>query len=426
MAANFSHKQFQNPTLGLRRKDQELLPAQKKPAQPSVIALQRHIGNSGVQRLINSPSIHLNAQNTMLHRKGCGCSSCCGKAEEEPQVSRKMDGSIQRWGEEEQSEGESEGGSWFDQAVDTLGDLTGMNGVGEKVGEVVGGVQGVVNQGIDAVTGAVSDAANWVGEQWDNATGGNTGGMNNQASESGGGEGEQSNWWDEAVNTVSNWLDGEDAAQEIGGGTSWLDSLTEGVEAFFNEDEQSENENDEAGIGNASCAGTAAVGNGEASSGGVSVKGITTANFAAATAASSFTPSQITPTGKNTYDVTGTETIDYSIPTPTVSYKISPQPLSDCKQKKVDAFIAGDLGAHEKQHQDTFKNTFDGQESFSHTFKGIVAKDSAELTAKIQEEEKKLNALHVAARQTKAKNASDQLDQPPWNKPIPGIDECKD
>ncbi len=416
MTANFTHKQPQPSAMALRRKDEGALAAHSKQSQPSLIALQRHIGNAGMQRLMNTPAVRLQAQSGMLHRKGCGCAGCSGGKSDDEAISRKTDNSIQR-------EGEEEGGSWLDDAMNTVGELTGMNNAGSQIGDIVGGIQDTVNQGIDAVTGAASDAANWAGDQWNNATGGGANSVNNNESESDGGEGQESNWWDDAVNTVSSWLDGEDAAQEISGGGSWLDNLTEGVESFF-EDEQAESESGEGGA--ASCAGTAAVGNGEASSGGVSVRGITTANFAAATAASSFTPGKITPKGNNTYDVSGTETIDYSIPLPTVSYKISPQPLSDCKQQKVDAFIAGDLGAHEKQHQDTFKNTYDGQESFAHTFTGIVASNSAELSAKIQEEETKLNATRVAARQAKAQAASNKLDQPPWNKPIPGIDECKD
>jgi len=417
MAANFTHKQFQTPAAALRRKDEEALAAHSRQSQSSLVALQRHIGNAGVQRLMNTPAVRLQSQSGMLHRKGCGCAGCCGKSDDEA-ISRKTDSSIQR-------EGEDEGGSWLDDAMNTVGELTGMNNAGSQIGDIVGGIQNTVNQGIDAVTGAASDAANWAGEQWNNATGGGggTNSVNNNESESDSSESEESNWWDDAVNTVSSLLDGEDAAQELSGGGSWLDKLTEGVESFF-EDEQPESESGEGGA--ASCVGTAVVGNGEATSGGVSVRGITTADFAAATAASSFTPGKITPKGNNTYDVSGTETIDYSIPLPTVSYKISPQPLSACKQQKVDAFIAGDLGAHEKQHQDTFKNTYDGKESFAHTFTGIVASNSAELSTKIQEEETKLNATKVAARQAKAQAASNKLDQPAWNKPIPGIDECKD
>lgn len=425
MTVNFAQKRYQQNSHHPKQ-NEELTRAAA--SQPNVVALQRYIGNAGVQRLINSPSVHMRAQNTMLHRKGCGCSSCGGGKEEET-VSRKFDGHIQRWGEEEeQSESASEGGSWFDEAVNTVGDLTGLNGVGEKVGEVVGGIQNTVNEGIDSVVGAASDAANWVGEQWDNATGGGSANNNMSANEneSTGGENEESNWWDNAVETVSDWMSGDEAAEESSNGGSWLDDLTSEVEAFFNEEESNENETDEAGSGIGSCGGTVPVGHGGGSSGGVSVKGLTTANFAAATSASSFKHSNIKDNKDGTFDVTGEETITYSIPTPTVSYKISPQPLSECKQAKVDAFIAGDLGAHETQHVNTYKSTFDGTETFAHTFKGLKASNTAELTAAVQAAEKVLVAEKTTARQGKAQTASDKLDQPPWNKPIPGIDECKD
>jgi hypothetical protein len=131
---------------------------------------------------------------------------------------------------------------------------------------------------------------------------------------------------------------------------------------------------------------------------------------------------------KTVYDVTGKVHIDYALPgEPTVSYNINPpkSQLTECKREKVDAYIAGDLGAHEAEHVAAFK-TFNGSEDHAVSFTGIEASSTEELTAKIQakvDDFVKGPNGKVKARQAAAKAASDAKD--PWSKPIPGITECK-
>jgi hypothetical protein len=346
------------------------------PAPHALIQLQQAIGNSGVRALLARSA--------------------------SPAVQRAS--AIQRfWGDEE--DGDS-GGSWLDDAVDTV---TGWLDGGETT----------------------ADASDSPASQ-------ETGGSPSEHS------GSEKSWWDEATDEVSSWFDSDESsaesgvAEDEGGGFwDWLPEITlpsiSGDEADEDmptgEIELGEIETVVEGLepGTASCV----TGHGEAAGGGVSVAGLTSADFANATANASLQNASVAERkagDKTVYDVTGKVHIDYALPgEPTVSYNINPpkSQLTECKREKVDAYIAGDLGAHEAEHVAAFK-TFNGSEDHAVSFTGIEASSTEELTAKIQakvDDFVKGPNGKVKARQAAAKAASDAKD--PWSKPIPGITECK-
>lgn len=416
MAARFAHKQFQTATLALHRNDQELLTAQKQPTQPSLIALQRYVGNSGVQRLINSPANHSRTQTAIIHRKGCGCSSCGGQSEEES-VSRKLDGSIQRfWGGEEEAESES-GGSWFDDAANTVSDWAGG---GSESSNTSGGGSSWFGDGDEGTEYQETDS----GEEEHHE-------QQTETEESQETETEESgSWFDDAVDTVKDWFDGGEesegeSSEESGGVMDWIEDWWSGEESEPTQGESGEEveyseEEDGPSSGQGACI-TPAVGHGGGSSGGVSVAGLTKANFKHGKNFSFKGNGAYKKEGKMVEDVDITVNMTYTS-NPTISYTITPplSSLSQCKQDAVNAFTdpSGLLGAHEQQHVDAFKNNYDGSETETFTETVSAAKASAEATAAANKKIKDLNN----ARETKARTESNNLD--PWNKPIPNIDKC--
>jgi hypothetical protein len=169
---------------------------------------------------------------------------------------------------------------------------------------------------------------------------------------------------------------------------------------------------------------------GGGSSGGVSVAGLTNVDWSATTGKGSFLNPTIAKRKvgtKTVYDVSGKVHIDYSGADPKVSFKVTPpeSQLSECKLEKVNAFKGpgGELGKHEADHVAKMK-TFNGSEEFDHTFTGLEASSTDDLTAKVNAALDAVVKPKIKARQDAAQAASDTLDQPAWSKPIPGIDKC--
>lgn len=122
MSSHFSPRQKDRRVLRRRAEhDDELLrdgAAEQVASQPSVVALQRQLGNSGVQRLLHSGGIRQVAGADMVHRKGCGCAACAGAGEE--RIQRSIAPQIQRfWGDDEEESGGDSGGSVWDSISDT-------------------------------------------------------------------------------------------------------------------------------------------------------------------------------------------------------------------------------------------------------------------------------------------------------------------
>ncbi len=143
--------------------DDELLnEAASEPAtsSPSVVALQRQLGNAGVQRLLKSGGIRQVAGADMVHRKGCSCAACSGIGAE--RVQRSVAPQIQRfWGDDEEESSGDSGGSVWDSISDTASSA--WNSVSETASDVGSAVGGAASSAWDAA----SDAA---GSAWDSAS----------------------------------------------------------------------------------------------------------------------------------------------------------------------------------------------------------------------------------------------------------------
>jgi hypothetical protein len=356
-------------------------------APHQLIQLQRTIGNAGVRALL---------------------------AKQGPAAPRLP--AVQRfWGDDEETDS---GGSWLDQATETVGGWfsgddsdSGGSTPANPENSWAGGSDGGETQHGNPDSGGSTPANpenSWAG----GSDGGDTGYSSESDSESGESEGDEGGFWD--------WLPDlpEFDLPDISGDEAAEDAPPPVVE--IPDIETTVVTSDE---GVATCVS----GHGSASGGGVSVAGNTTANFATATATSSLVKPAITPRqagGKTVYDVTGTVHIDYALADePNVDYRVVPgrDTLSECKQQKVDAFIAGDLGAHEAKHVAAFK-TFNGSEDHVVSFTGIEADSTESLTAAVQARVDAFVKEKTTARQTMAKGNSAKLD--PWSQAIPGIGSC--
>lgn len=369
--------------------------------QSAVVGLQKHIGNRAVQRLLAQGQL---SSRGIVQKKPeiqrCGCGGTCAACKEQEVVSSTTGKQVQRfWGDDE----EDDGGSWLDSATDWVSDTA-------------------------------SDVADWV----TGGSGGASGAEASEPSDDGGG----SSWFDDAADWVSekagaaaDWA--SDQWNELTGDedSDWLPDWLPDIEVPAQNNEEVEEPLDPDDLvvevqgdgGQGVCLSEEANAGG-GSSGGVSVSGLTKVDWSVTTGEGSLQNPQITPRkvgGKTVYDVSGTVHIDYSGAEPSVSFKVQPSldQLSECKREKVNAFTSpsGDLGKHEAEHVAKMKG-FNGSEQFNHTFTGLEASSTDELTKKVNAALDALVQPKIKARQNAAQQASDALD--PWSKPIPGIDKC--
>jgi hypothetical protein len=397
-----------------------------------IVALQRLVGNKGVQSLLTQGRISqrgsaINLARTQaahsIQRCSCGgtCAACHGEHEAEIAVVESAGSEVQRWWDDEEESSGDDGGSWFDDAVDTV-----SSWVSDEPGSEYGG-----SSSGDGHSNPDGSIANPDGST--TTPDGSVSGPDGEPVEDDGG----GSWFDDASDWASDaWDDfwGEDSDEEED--DDWLPDWLPDIEIPSWGDEDTEEPLDIGDIevtvegegGQGTCMSEEAGGQGSGSSGGVSAAGLTTIDWSASTGTGSFKNPSIkkrTEGSKTVYDVSGKVHIDYSAPQPNVSFTIKPplSQLSACKQEKVNAFTSssGDLGKHEAEHVAKLKS-FDGSEEFDHTFVGLEATDTNDLTAKVNAA---LNALvqpKITARQTAAQTASNNLD--PWSKTIPGIESC--
>ncbi|HYO87592.1 MAG TPA: hypothetical protein VER79_03035 [Candidatus Limnocylindrales bacterium] len=151
--------------------DEEVLtdaPSERGSEQRSVVALQRQIGNSGVQRLLRTGGIHEIAGADMVHRKGCGCAACASSAD---RIQRVANPQIQRfWGDDEEES--DSGGSVWDSVTEAAGSA--WDSASGAVSDAASGVSDAAGSAWDSASGAAGDAASSVGEAagsiWDSAS----------------------------------------------------------------------------------------------------------------------------------------------------------------------------------------------------------------------------------------------------------------
>jgi len=240
MSRPYHPRQYDRRSLHRKRKhDDEVLPAsdgaQQAAAQPSLVSLQRQLGNAGVQRLLRSGGIQQVAGADMLHRKGCGCAACAGQIEH---IQRAPAQQIQRfWGDDE-----DDGGSIWDSVTEAAGSA--WDSASGAVSDAASSVSDAASSAWDSASGAVSDAASSVSEgassAWDAASGA-AGSVWDSVSEG------ASSAWDAAGDAASSaWGAVSDAAGSAWGAIS--DAAGEAGNAFgglFGDEESGEGETED-------------------------------------------------------------------------------------------------------------------------------------------------------------------------------------
>lgn len=411
-----------------------------------ILGMQRLVGNRGIQTMLTSGQARQQGNTIQLLRapvsvQRCGCGGACAacKGEDEPEVTADPAGQVRRfWGDDE----DDSGGSWLSDAASGAADWvsdtasSAYNAVSDAAGAAADWVGDTAGSAYDAVADTAGSAAGWAGDMADKAY-----------DTAAGAAGSAADWVSEQAGAVADWAgDTWDAvtgdsdteapnAEE----SSWLDWLPDIDFPFINDEAEEpqpvdlgeidvEVDGDEVGAGQATCVSEEASNLGGGSSGGVSVRGLTSIDWRNTTGAGSF----LNPTlkkrksgDKTVFDVSGKVHIDYSGASANVSFTVTPplSSLSECKQEKVNAFKgpSGALGKHEADHVAKLES-FNGSEEFDHTFTGLEANSTEELTEKVNAA---LNALvqpRIKARQSASQKSSDDLD--PWSEPIPGIASC--
>jgi hypothetical protein len=387
--------------------------------QSDIVGLQRLVGNRGVQSLLARGRISqhgmsrglMRAQGApSIQRCGCGgaCATCKGAQEDEIAASSNTGNEVQRWWDDEEAGGDSDG-SWWDSTTEEVSSWFG----GEPESNTGGGSGA---QDSDSGGSWVEDAAEEVGSWFSDDEA-----ESEPASESG----ESGSWWDDL------WSEeGDEEADDDDWLPDWLPDID--LPSLDEEDEEGdpidigdiEVEVEGEDMGQGVCVG----GHGSGSTGGVSVAGLTTIDWSASTGKGSFLNPKLNKRKvgeKTVYDVSGKVHIDYTAPEPNISFKVTPalSSLSECKREKVEAFKgpSGALGKHEAEHATKMK-TFNGSEEFDHTFTGLEANSTEELTKQVNAALDAVVQPKIKARQAAAQKASDDLD--PWSEPIPGISSC--
>lgn len=360
--------------------------------QSNMLRLQGQIGNAALQRMLTSPTIRQQAGADLIHRKGCSCAACAGQLKEEARASGQGYSVIQRfWDDDEESS--DDGGSWLDSAVEAVSDTA--------------------TSAWGSVTDTISD---WMDGGESSPSESNEGGNHNAPTdenvpESAEGEDEpevqdvhtnEGDWWD--------WM------------PDWWQDENEG-----NEDADLEEVETEVEAGSVSGVAACATGRGGGNKGNVSVAGLTTANFGGAQCPANFTPKskkRMTGGNSNYWEVSGSMKIDYQLPSPTISYTVTPSrdQLTPCENEAVENYINETLSVHENEHVTAF-NMFNGGETFNHTFNYLAGATDAELQASLSAAVDDLVAVKIQERQDKVQAMSDGLD--PFNQPIPGLAMCE-
>ena len=355
-------------------------------APHQLIQLQRTIGNSGVRALL---------------------------AQQGPAAPRQP--VVQRfWGDDEESEGgESKGGgSWLDQATETVGGwFSGDNSKSESSG---GGSETEYGGG-NSENGGGSD------HEYGDGSSDTGGGPEN---ESGGGDtaDEDKSWWEQATDEVSSWFEDESEEEPPAGDEekSWWDELWESDEEGTSDEAPREIEDI-----SAECQTQNGVGHG----GGKSIKlhGLTTSNYDHAKPLPAPFPSGVVVTQRkvkvsktveqDVFDAKGTFDVTFAS-NPSISLPTVPSDLTPCQEKAVQAFISGPLTAHENDHKAAFENNYDG--TFTATVDVSNIKDTPEMRKRALEnpvmaEDKRRADL--------ANSESAKLD--PWKETVSGLD-CKE
>jgi hypothetical protein len=427
MADRFAPKQreFRPPQMTVQRRfDEEITVQQKTPAsQNSIIGLQRYIGNSGIQRLIQ-PTITLRGDGNAIHRKGCGCPSCCGGLEDERSGGSTGEMVVQRWWDDDEESNESDsgdsGGSWWDDAKQAASNT--WNAASEAVGGAANEAYNDANEAsgglIGGAVGAVQDAYN----KWDEWTTPPEDQPVDAPKNAAGAESET----DE--NNVPSAVSTDDGGWQDWVPDWWLeedkDEGEDGEVVYANEGdyEYEEDESDSDEQGSSGGTGSCVVGHG-GHHGNISVEGRTTANFAGANCPADFTPTAKKRNPRGGWDVTGTMKIKFELPEPTIRFFVKPpeSELTQCELEAVLGYINGDLSVHEEEHVKAFK-LFNGESTFTHTFGNLDGADNTELQASLSAAIDGLVASLIEERQTNAQTVSDGLD--PFVMEIPGLKDC--
>jgi len=331
MAMQFAPRQTEPKARAIRARQDELLRAGPQGAAESKppIALQRHVGNAALQRMLTS-------SRDVIHRKGCSCATCAANA------AAREENTVQRFWDDEQSDSDSGGSLW------------------------------------DAVTDAASSVADSVSDAYNSLSGG-TGGSS-QSSESTGGS--------ESGGVSGGEHQPEGGASE-GGWLDWLDDWWQSDDSQNQVTGRVDDEEGSSGVGG--CVG--AIGHGGSSSGGVTVNGLTKANFSHSKPYTFAGGKVYEKDGEKKQDITISLTMTYTAnPTVDFEVIPDLSTLSECKQAAVNAFKSpsGALGKHEQEHVNKFK-TYNGSETAKWTITVNPDNVQSEVDSAVSEKVTELN-----------------------------------
>ncbi len=177
--------------------------------RPSVVSLQRQLGNAGVQRLLRSGAIHQVAGADIIHRKGCGCAACVSPAEGVQRVTAPQ---IQRfWGDDDE-ESDSGGSVWdsvSDAASGAWDSATGaVSDAASSVGDAASGAWGAASEAAGSAWDSASEAA---GSAWGAASEAAEGAWDAVSGAAEGAWGAVSEAAGEAGNMFGDWFGDEDS-----------------------------------------------------------------------------------------------------------------------------------------------------------------------------------------------------------------------
>jgi hypothetical protein len=380
MSARFAAKQLQSRQAHAmpQRAEEVVLPTQQAaPATAGILRLQRIAGNAAVLRMLQATPVP-HSHEPVIHRKGCGCPSCASALS-----TASAPAQLQRWwdDDEESAEGDSGGSVWdkVSQAASDVWDSATGGGDSADGGPVVDTEQTAPT---DQTTPGEPSSAQEQSEVPDDV------------------QAEDDGWLD----WMPDWWQEEDE-----------DAGEDGEIVYTDEDDSAE----QAGT---SGTGSCAVGHG-GHQGNVSVMGLTTANFAEANCPANFSPTGKRRNPRGGWDVTGTMSIRFELPEPTIRYTVTPpeSELTQCELEAVLAYINGDLSTHEQEHVKAFK-LFNGEKTFTHTFGNLAGSTNEALTASLSAAVDVLVASLIEERQSYAQGVSDALD--PFVMEIPGLKMC--
>jgi hypothetical protein len=380
MSARFAAKQLQSrqPLAGQRHADDMVLPVLQHSPAAGILRLQRIAGNAAVLRMLHAAPVS-HPQEPIIHRKGCGCPACAG-----PLTTAGAPAQVQRWwdDDEESADSDSGGGVWdkvSQAASDVWDSVTGGGGESADGGPVVDTEQTAPEDQTTPGGGYSAEEQNDVPDDVQAADDGWLDWM--------------PDWWQE---------EDEDAGED--------------GEIVYTDEDESAQRTETSGTG--SCA----VGHG-GHQGNISVMGLTTANFAGANCPANFSPTGKRRNPRGGWDVTGTMSIRFELPEPTIRYTVTPpeSELTQCEREAVLAYIEGDLSTHEQEHVKAFK-LFNGEKTFTHTFANLEGSTNEALTASLSAAVNVLVASLIEERQSHAQSVSDALD--PFVMEIPGLKMC--